>query len=121
MNKVNQTNLHALMAHVRHILAPNTEVRRVTASDLGVGFCIDSREGEKEHNIVHFTCTPTDPEDGQAKGGWNILAHVAGGWQFVGEWCAQGESLNADWHAAWVAVMANCSGHNYWLAPVEGE
>ena len=120
-NKVNQTNLYALMTHVRHILAPNMEVRQVSASGLGVGFCVDSREGEeKGHNIVHFSCTPTDPEEGQAEGGWNILARLDNG-QFVGEWVAQGETLDADWYAAWMAVMANCSGRNYWLRFIEVE
>lgn len=121
MNKqINTNTVYALMTHVRHILAQNTEVRQVSASKLGVGFYVDSRQGEKDHGIVHFSCTPTDPEEGQAEGGWNILARLVNG-QFVGEWVAQGESLDADWYAAWLAVMSNCSGRNYWLAPVEVE
>ena len=119
-NKVNQTNLYTLMAHVRHILAPNTEVRRVSASPLGVGFDLDSRQGERDQDVVHFSCTPTDPEAGEAEGGWNILARLDNG-QFIGEWVAQGESLNADWYAAWLSVMANCGGCAYWLRFVEVE
>ena len=118
--KINTNSVYALMAHVRHILAPNMEVRQVSASGLGVGFYVDSGEGEKGHNIVHFSCTPTDPEEGQAEGGWNILARLVNG-QFVGEWVAQCESLEADWYAAWLSVMANCSGRSYWLRFVEVE
>jgi len=118
--QINQNSINVLMRHVRHTLAPNTEVRQVSASSEGVGFYMDSRHGEKTRDLVHFSCTPTDPEDGQAEGGWNILARLDGG-QFVGEWVAQGESLNADWYAAWFSVMANCSGANYWLRFVEVE
>ena len=119
-NKVNQTNLYVLMAHMRHILAPNTEVRQVSASGLGVGFYVDSRAGERGNEIVFLSCTPTDPEAGEAEGGWNILARLDSG-QFIAEWVAQGESLDADWHAAWLSVMANCRGRNYWLRFVEVE
>lgn len=119
-NKVNQTNINALMRHVRHILAPNTEVRQVSASGFGVGFYLDSRHGEKTRDLVHFSCTPTDPTEGEVEGGWNILARLDNG-QFVGEWVAQGESLNADWYAAWLSVVANCSGYNYWLRDIEVE
>jgi hypothetical protein len=117
--KVNQNTINVLMAHVRHILAPNTEVRQVSASGDGVGFYVDSRAGEKDKDRVFLCCTPTCPEEGEVEGGWNILARSEG--QFVGEWVAQGESLNADWYAAWLSVMTNCSGRNYWLRFVEVE
>ena len=117
--KVNQNTVNVLMAHVRHILAPNTEVRQVSASGDGVGFYVDSRAGEKDKDRVFLCCTPTCPEEGEVEGGWNILARSEG--QFVGEWVAQGESLNADWYAAWLSVMTNCSGRNYWLRFVEVE
>lgn len=119
-NKVNQTSIYTLMAHLRHILSQNTEVRRVSASGLGVGFYLDSRQGERDQDVVFLSCTPTDPAEGQAEGGWNVLARLDNG-QFVAEWVAQGESLDADWHAAWLAVMANCSGRSYWLRFVEVE
>lgn len=112
--------IDTLMAHVRHTLAPNTEVRQVSASGLGVGFYVDSRHGERDQDLVHFSCTPTDPTEGEVEGGWNILARLDNG-QFVGEWTAQGENLNADWYAAWLSVMANCSGYNYWLRFIEVE
>ena len=118
--KINATAIDTLMRHVRHILAPGVEVRRVSASPLGVGFYLDSRQGERDQDVVHFSCTPTDPEDGQAEGGWNILARLESG-QFVGEWCAQGEDRFSDWYAAWLSVMSNCSGANYWLRFVEVE
>jgi len=118
--KVNQNTINVLMAHVRHILAPNTEVRQVSASGLGVGFYVDSRAGENDKDIVFLSCTPTDPEAGEVEGGWNILARLDNG-QFVGEWVAQGESLNADWYAAWLSVMTNCTGRNYWLRFIEVE
>jgi hypothetical protein len=119
-NKVNQNSINALMTHVRHILAPNTEVRRVSASGLGVGFYIDSRAGENDSNIVFLSCTPTDPEAGEVEGGWNILARLDDG-NFIAEWVAQGESLNTDWYAAWLSVMANGTGRNYWLHFIEVE
>jgi hypothetical protein len=118
--KVNQTTTNVLMRHVRHILAPNTEVRRVSASSEGIGFYVDSRAGENDSDIVFLSCTPTYPEAGEVEGGWNILARLDNG-QFVGEWTAQGESLSADWYAAWLSVMTNCTGHNYWLRFVEVE
>jgi hypothetical protein len=118
--KVNQNTINILMAHVRHVIAPNMEVRGVSASGLGVGFYIDSRAGENDKDIVHFCCTPTSPEEGEVEGGWNILARLENG-QFVGEWVAQGESLNADWYAAWLSVMANCTERNYWLHFIEVE
>jgi hypothetical protein len=118
--KVNANTINVLMTHMRHILAPNTEVRRVSASTEGVGFYVDSRAGEKGKDTVFLSCTPTDPEEGEVEGGWNILARLDNG-QFVGEWVAQGESLNADWYAAWLSVMANCTGRNYWLRFVEVE
>lgn len=108
------------MAHMRHILAPGAEVRQVAASTVGVGFDLDSPSGERGADLVHFSCAPTSPEEGQDEGGWNILACLESG-QFVGEWVAQGESLEADWHAAWLAVMANCSGRGYWLRGLEAE
>ncbi len=120
MNKVNTNSIANLLAHVRQITAPNTEVRQISISHYGVGFYLDSRKGERDADLVHFSCTPTDPEEGQAEGGWNILARLDSG-QFVGEWTAQGESLNADWYAAWLSVMANSSGYNYWLSSIEVE
>ena len=122
--KVNQNNINTLMTHMRHILAPNTEVRRVSASSEGVGFYVDSRAGENDSDIVFLSCTPTDPEEGEVEGGWNILARLGNGngnGNFIAEWVAQGESLNADWYAAWLSVMANCTGRNYWLRFVEVE
>ena len=118
--KINTNSVYALMTHVRHILAPNMEVRRVSASGFGVGFYVDSRQGENDKDIVFLSCTPTDPSEGEVEGGWNILARLDNG-QFVGEWVAQGESLEADWYAAWLSVMANCSGRSYWLRFVEVE
>lgn len=118
--KINTNSVYALMTHVRHILAPNTEVRRVSASGLGVGFYVDSRQGENDKDIVFLSCTPTDPSEGEVEGGWNILARLDNG-QFVAEWVAQCESLEADWYAAWLSVMANCSGRSYWLHFVEVE
>ena len=118
--KVNQNTINVLMAHVRHILAPGTEVRQVSASSEGVGFYVDSRAGEHDSNIVFLSCAPTNPEAGEVEGGWNILARLDNG-QFVGEWMAQGESLNADWYAAWLSVMANGTGRNYWLRFIEVE
>ena len=118
--KVNQNTVNVLMSHIRHILAPNMEVRQVSASSEGVGFHVDSRKGENDSDIVFLSCTPTSPEEGQAEGGWNIFARLESG-QFVGEWMAQGESLDADWYAAWLSVMANCTGRNYWLRFVEVE
>lgn len=122
MNKLINTNsINTLMTHVRHILAPNTEVRQVSASPLGVGFYVDSRSGERDQDVVHFSCTPTDPSEGEVEGGWNILARLESG-QFVGEWCAQGEDHFSDWYAAWLSVMVNCSGRgDYWLLPFEVE
>ena len=119
-NKVNQNTINVLMRHVRHILAPHTEVRQVSASSEGVGFYVDSRAGEKGKDTVFLSCIPTDPEAGEVEGGWNILARLDDG-NFIAEWMAQGESLNADWYAAWLSVMANCSGRNYWLRSVDVE
>lgn len=114
MEKVNAPAVNNLLTHIRCILAPCTEVRDVSASREGVGFYLDSDRGEKEYNLVHLSCTPTSPEEGEPAGGWKIIARLANG-QFVAEWSAQCESLNADYLSAWFAVMANCSGYTYWL------
>lgn len=119
--KINATAIDALMRHVRHILAPNTEVREVGVTSMGVGFYVDSRSGEHTKALVSFSCWPTNPEEGEAEGGWNISAHRKHDHLLVGEWVAQGETLDADWHAAWFSVMANCSGANYWLRFTEVE
>jgi len=123
-HKVNQTSINVLLRHVRHILAPNTEVRKVSASVLGVGLYLDSRTGENDKDIVFLSCQPTCPEEGEAEGGWHILARREVDHHLVGEWVAQGENYDADWYAAWFSVMANVTGYinfHYWLRFVEAE
>ena len=111
---VNAQTVNVLLTHIRCIIAPCSEVRDVSASAEGVGFYLDSNRGEKECNLVHLSCTPTSPEEGDPEGGWRILARLSNG-QFVGEWTAWCRDTEADYLSAWFALMANCSGHTYWL------
>ena len=121
-HKVTPKNLIVLMAHMRRIMAPHTEVRDVVCSpEYGVGFTLDSREGENSYNTVHCSCTPTCETDGDVPGGWRIYASRQKDGCFVGEWVAQGESLEGDYYAAWFSVMATRSGCLYWLDPIEVE
>ena len=125
--KINATAIDALRNHLNHIRAYQTEVREVGVTNMGVGFYIDSHDGEHTKALVAFSCWPTNPEEGEAEGGWNISVRRKYDNLLVGEWVAQGErleylrALDADWHAAWFSVMANCSGANYWLRFVEVE
>lgn len=119
--KINATAIDALRNHLNHIRAYQTEVREVGVTNMGVGFYIDSHDGEHTKALVAFSCWPTNPEEGEAEGGWNISVRRKHDNLLVGEWVAQGESLDNDWHAAWFSVMTNCSGANYWLRFVEVE
>ena len=119
-HKVTPKTLSVLMAHIKRITAPHTEVRDVCCSpEYGVGFTLDSREGESFYNVVHFSCTPTDEEEGDVPGGWNIYASRQKDGLFVGAWVAQGESLEGDYYACWLSVVATRSGCLYWLDPIE--
>jgi len=112
--KVTPAKISKLMAHMRRIILLRMEVREVRCSpEYGVGFTLDSPAGEHSSEWVHFSCIPTDPE-----GGWNIIVRLESG-QFVGEWVAGGESLEGDYYACWLSVMATRSGCTYWLQPLE--
>ena len=118
--KVTPKALSALLAHVRRITPVEIEVRDVCCSlEYGVGFTLDSREGENSYNVVRFSCTPTCEEEGDVPGGWNIYVSRQKDGLFVGAWVAQGESLESDYYACWLAVVASRSGHTYWLEPLE--
>lgn len=113
--KVTPKSLSALLAHVRRITPTGTEVRDVCCSPYyGVGFTLDTREGEDSYNVVQFSCTPTSEP-----GGWNIHVSRQKDGYFVGAWTAGGESLEGDYYACWLATTASRSGCVYWLEPLE--
>jgi hypothetical protein len=118
--KVTPKTLATLMAHVRRITPTGVEVRDVCCDPIyGVGFTLDSFAGEASYDLVRFSCTPTSEEEGEVPGGWHIYANRQKDGLFVGAWVAQGESLESDYYAAWLAVMATRSGNTYWLEPLE--
>jgi len=118
-HKVTPKTLSTLMAHIRRISAPHTEVRDVCCSpEYGVGFTLDSREGERIYNVVRFSCTPTSEEEGDVPGGWNIYASRQKDGLFVGAWVAGG-SLEGDYYACWLSTVATRSDCLYWLDPIE--
>jgi len=120
-HKVTPKTMITLMAHIKRIMAPHTEVRDVCCSpEYGVGFTLDSREGESYNNVVHISCTPTCEEEGDVPGGWNIYASLKNTGRFVGAWVAQGESLEGDYYACWLSVVGTTRNDClYWLDPVE--
>ena len=118
--KVTPKALSVLLAHVSRITPSEVEVRDVCcSSEYGVGFTLDSREGENSYNVVHFSCTPTCETEGEMPGGWNIYVSRQKDGLFVGAWVAQGESLESDYYACWLSVTATRSGCTYWLEPLE--
>ena len=118
--KVTPKALAALMAHVRRITPTEIEVRDVCCDlEYGVGFTLDSPAGEASYELVRFSCIPTCEEEGDVPGGWNIQANRQKDLHFVGAWTAGGASMENDYYACWLAVMATRSGCTYWLEPLE--
>lgn len=121
MNAVNKTAVFNLLAHITRITPWGVEVRDVVVSSEGVGFWLDSAEGEKSKAIVQVSCWPTLETEGEKPGGWHIAVRTQVGHKFIAEWVAQGEEENADYLAAWFSTAANRTGNSYWLEPMERE
>ena len=121
MNAVNKTSIFTLLAHITRVTPWGVEVRDVVVNNEGVGFWLDSPNGETMKKIVQVSCWPTSEEEGEASGGWHIAVRTQVGHKFVAEWVAQGEEENADYLAAWFSVAANRTGNCYWLEPMERE
>ena len=119
MNPVNKTSIVGLLAHICRITPFGVEVRDVMVNTMGVGFWLDSPEGESTKAIVQVSCWPTTEEEGEQPGGWHVAVRKVQGYKFVAEWVAQMEDENADYLAAWFSVAANRTGNCYWLEPLE--